>query len=154
MTVMCPVTVRLLVHVLWAWPDMMTWCSVHSELNYLSMWCGLDLTWWLCDMSIQNETTCLHGVSMNSETTCLCVVGLNWYDDCVMCPFTVRLLVHVLWAWPDMKTWWCVHSQWDLLSMWCGLDMTWWLCDVSINIEDTCLYVVGLNMMTGWCVHA
>ena len=137
---MCPFTVRLHVHVLWAWPDMMTgWC-VHSEWDYLSMWCGLDLTWWLGDVSIQ------------SETTCPCGVGLTWHDDWVMCPFRVRLLVHVVWAWPDMMTGWCVHSEWDYLSMWCGLDLTWRLGDVSIHIETTCPRGVGLNQHGDWVV--
>ena len=51
------------------------------------MWCGLEMTWWLCD------------VSLHSQTTCLCSVGLNWHDDCVMYPCIVRLLVHEVWAW-------------------------------------------------------
>ena len=163
------------------------------------MWCGLDLTWWLSGMSIQNETSCprgvglnqhgdwvmcpfivkllvrvlwawtwwLDGVSMNSETTCQsvvglnlnddcdvsihsetscpCVVGLTWHDDWVMCPFRVRLLVHVVWAWPDMMTVWYVHSEWDYLSMCCGLELIWWLCNVSIHSETFCPCVVGLS---------
>ena len=90
------------------------------------MCCGLDLTWWLGDVSI------------HSETSCPCVVGLSWHDDWVMCPFIVKLLVRVVWAWTAKVTEWCVHSYWGYSSICCGPEYDdWVVCPCLVRLMVT-----------------